>query len=181
MLASNNDFTVRAAVFVKGHRVSGISEMSYQQVKPIAPGTPNIYASGLKRALYDGDWDSLPDLAGVKPAVAEIVTLPSLEGLEGREYYALQFTGYIRIPGTGMYKFLLTSDDGSSLSIDGHPVVDNNGLHSAVEAAGYLPLAEGFHAIGISYFQKSGGSALNLRVEGPGFDEGVSLEDLLFY
>lgn len=46
---------------------------------------------------------------------------------EGGEEFALEWTGFIRIPESGTYTFALGSDDGSVLWIAGMKVVDNAG------------------------------------------------------
>ena len=45
----------------------------------------------------------------------------------------LVITGFIYVPTDGAYGFVLTSDDGSLLSIDGQVVVDNDGEHSTLQ------------------------------------------------
>ena len=63
-----------------------------------------------------------------------------------------------------MYEFSLSSDDGSSLSIGDQVVVDNDGLHGALERLGMVALRAGPHALTIRYFQAGGGADLRLRV-----------------
>lgn len=42
----------------------------------------------------------------------------------------LQFTGHIHLPVTGLWSFILDSDDGSLLYIDGAILINNNGVYS---------------------------------------------------
>jgi PA14 domain-containing protein len=63
-----------------------------------------------------------------------------------------------------VYRFALTSDDGGRLWIDGHLVVDNDGLHGAVTRRGVAPLAPGGHEIVVEYFNKTGGFALRVEM-----------------
>ena len=76
---------------------------------------------------------------------------------ERKEYFAFRFTGYIRVPEEGVYKFYVASDDGSRLYIGNDLVVDNDGLHGSEEVAGRIALGVGFHPITVGFFQKSGG------------------------
>jgi hypothetical protein len=45
------------------------------------------------------------------------------------EAFRVVWTGYLVIPETATYTFATTSDDGSTLAIDGFQVVDNGGNH----------------------------------------------------
>lgn len=89
--------------------------------------------------------------------------------------------GYIHIPKDGLYTFSTESDDGSRLLIGSDLVVDNDGLHSMVERKGDIPLSKGFHALKVEFFQKSGGSGLNVFMQGPGFKRQVIPDSLLFH
>ena len=86
-------------------------------------------------------------------------------GYESADRFALEFTGYVRVPESTVYTFYLTSDDGSELVIDGQIVVDNDGYHGTREQAGMIALEAGFHPITLRYFQASGGKALSLEAE----------------
>jgi hexosaminidase len=62
---------------------------------------------------------------------------------------------------------VLTSDDGSTLELGDHVVIDHDGYHGAEDRSGQAALAAGWHPIRIRYFQATGGKALTLRVAGP--------------
>ena len=79
------------------------------------------------------------------------------------------FTGAIVAPATGVYRFWLSSDDGSRLSIDGREVIDHDGLHGSAAVWAEAPLAAGHHAIEVEFFQHLGGRDLELEWSGPGF------------
>ncbi len=75
----------------------------------------------------------------------------------------LVIDGYIRIPEDGIYGFVLSSDDGSMLYIDGKVVVDNDGEHSTVIKSASRALRAGYHRIEVQYFDHNGGN-LDLHV-----------------
>ncbi len=52
----------------------------------------------------------------------------------------------------GLYRFALTSDDGSRLDIDNRLVVDNDGIHPIATHFGSVELAGGIHRIRVQYF-----------------------------
>ena len=69
----------------------------------------------------------------------------------------LVINGLINIPADGIYTFALTSDDGSTLVIDGDKIVDNDGLHSPREIIGQKAMSKGYHPIEVRYFDSNGG------------------------
>lgn len=71
--------------------------------------------------------------------------------------------GYIRVPEDSIYGFVLSSDDGSMLYIDGQPAVDNDGEHSTVIRSASHALRAGCHRIEVQYFDHNGGN-LDLHV-----------------
>ncbi len=71
--------------------------------------------------------------------------------------------GYIRVPDDGIYGFVLSSDDGSMLYIDGQVAVDNDGEHSTVIKSASRALRAGYHRIEVQYFDHNGGN-LDLHV-----------------
>ena len=56
-----------------------------------------------------------------------------------------------------------TSPSGSTLTIDGEQVVDNDGPHSVREVTGQKALAKGLHPVQVKYFDNNGGM-LQLKV-----------------
>ncbi len=45
------------------------------------------------------------------------------------EWFAIDYSGRFWIENPGLYRFELTSDDGSKLYVDDRPVVDDDGAH----------------------------------------------------
>jgi pimeloyl-ACP methyl ester carboxylesterase len=88
------------------------------------------------------------------------------------DFFAYTFSGYINIPTAGTYTFFTYSDDGSTLSIDGTQVVNNNGKHGRQERSGSIALTAGFHEIKILYFEVNGTTeTLEVRWQGPGISK----------
>ncbi len=82
--------------------------------------------------------------------------------------YAFRYTGYIYIETPGLYSFTTTSQDGSSLSIDGNEIVDNDGEHPPQTESGQLNVvAPGYYPIEIRFFQHDGDDILAVTVSGP--------------
>ena len=81
----------------------------------------------------------------------------------------------------GVYAFFTNSDDGSKVYIDYKLVVDNDGLHGAVEKRGVVPLKAGFHRIMVTFFEKTGGDVLKVFWKKPGAEKERIPAGVLFY
>jgi len=81
--------------------------------------------------------------------------------------------GYIALTGGVIYTFLLNSDDGSTLSIDGTTLIDDDGIHANTNSlyATFTPSSTGFYPIEIRYFENSYGGA-NLLAQYEAGDSG---------
>jgi alpha-L-fucosidase len=111
---------------------------------------------------YEGDWDRLPDFAGLQPVrearAGELSPAPAPR----KEHVGLEFQGWFHVPTDDVYVFALRSDDGSDLWIDGKRVIDNDGLHGTVEKRGHAALGVGEHQLRVRWFNKTGGAELGV-------------------
>jgi len=136
---------------------------------PAAAASPARLVPGLAAAVYHGAWERLPDWSALAPAqtfVSEQVRIP---GGAPAEDVGLVLRGWITVPAAGVYRFWLSSDDGSRFWLDERLVIDHDGLHGATAVWGEAPLAAGRHALVVEYFQHLGGRELKLEWSGPGF------------
>ena len=155
------------------------------QEDPVAHfGTTVVISSGLRGDIYFIPELSLklPKFEKLKP-VGTVYTselnvphrsfTQGFPGVTDRfEWFAIDYTGKLWIEKPGKYTWALLSDDGSKLYIDGHQVIDNDGLHAARGLAGVARLKRGEHRIRISYFQGPRDEvALILAVVPPGEEE----------
>lgn len=122
--------------------------------------------------------EKLPDLSGRLPICvrgeSNICFSASAERWLGVptsvpvDNFALRLTGFIRIPADGVYTFILRSDDGSMLFIDGTLVVENDGAHSVREKSGARRLSAGLHPIEVRFFDAEEFAELALFWVAPG-------------
>lgn len=121
--------------------------------------------TGLQAVWHDYAGDACAEIeqAPVKGTytIADVVIPDEANGNIG-----LAITGYLNVPADGIYTFVLLSDDGSTLSLDGETVIDNDGPHSPRELTGQKALAKGLHPLEVRYFDHNGGT-LRLQVIGP--------------
>jgi alpha-L-fucosidase len=159
--------TLKAAAFHNGKRVSSVATMTFKKVTPKPASDAVKTQPGLLCEEYKGSFDKLPDFASIKPRDSFAlggVSLKLKDGLteSAEENWARRLSGNIVVPADGVYEFVLTSDDGSRLWIDGELVVDNDGLHGSTAKSGVVALAKGQHSIVVGWFNKSGGLELSL-------------------
>jgi hypothetical protein len=144
-------------------------------------GVTVVDNTGLEGKIYFIKRDSprLPNFAKMKPKGSIYATELNVplrrftEGFPGVtkrfEWFAIDYAGRIWIEQPGVYRFALTSDDGSKLYIDEQVVIDNDGVHPNQKLEGRVELAAGVHRIRVSYFQGPRDAvALVLEVAKPG-------------
>jgi len=135
----------------------------------------------LQFQYFEGDWRLIPDfgqLSSVRTGLANNF-LTTVKGTTNQ--YGIRFDGLLEIETAGNYTFYVISNDGSRLTIDGQQVVNNDGLHGAVEEDGSVVLQPGLHAVQLDYFQNRGSEALTVFWSGPGFDRQLLPDSVLFH
>jgi hypothetical protein len=143
-------------------------------------GTTVVVPGGLEGVIYHISKRStvIPDLSKIKPQgkiYVSALNIPIRDFTDGfpgvtkrQEWFAIEYTGRFWIEKPGLYRFALTSDDGSRLDIDDQRVVDNDGIHPALTKSGNIELAGGIHRIRVQYFQGPRLQvALVLQIAGP--------------
>lgn len=161
-----------ALIDEEGYR-SQVIEQEYTRVKPRKAKRVKKPETGLVYQYYEVETSKIPDFSRLTPersAVTEETYSPFF--LKKREdYYALNFSGYLDIPETGVYTFYVYSDDGSKMFLHEECVVDNDGVHEGRRRKGSIALTKGMHPVRIAYFDKDGGQRLRISYQGPGMKE----------
>lgn len=157
---------VRAGLFVDG-RPASVPSTGYFRILDDSAGPRGVTYSVY---LLEEGPVRLPDFSRLTPAATGRTHELSIDGLilPREDAVAVVFEGALAIATAGTYGFALASDDGSKLYIDGKTVVDNDGDHGVITAAGSIDLQPGKHAIRVEYFNGGGGSWLGAYFEGPG-------------
>jgi signal transduction histidine kinase len=81
---------------------------------PAGPGTSG-FSPGLRAECYEGAWEELPDFNLLRPAKTGWVTNFDLDFRSRDESVGLRYSGYLRVPSAGRYRFTVWSDDGAAL------------------------------------------------------------------
>ncbi len=154
---------LRARSFHDNKPVSPVVAQSFEKVMPpLAPRTGAL-SPGLALEVFAGEWDSLPDFGALEAESRDTSKTVELGDAAERERCGLRFSGFVSVPKDEVYIFALESDDGARLWIGDTLVVDNDGLHGALELSGTIVLARGAHPIRVEWFNKTGSASLALR------------------
>ncbi|MCC6473479.1 MAG: Ig-like domain-containing protein, partial [Burkholderiales bacterium] len=130
-------------------------------------------------SLSEVDFDAPPTYTRIDPLV-DMGDSTGMNGLGLYDHYAARWTGSIRIDTAGTYTFYTTSDDGSRLTIDGVPVVNNDGIHGTSEASGAISLSAGYHELKLEFFENAGGAYIGLSWMPPGGSKTLIPTGVLF-
>jgi len=165
-LAIERTTIVRATLFTDGVQAS-VPTVGYFRVLDAAAAPHGLRWNAY---LLPDAPVRLPDFTGLPSAAGGTTSEISIDALTlpREDAVAVTFDGAITITAAGRYTFLLASDDGSKLYIDGRAVVDNDGDHGVITAAGSAELEAGDHPIRVEWFNGGGGSWLGAYIEGPG-------------
>ena len=152
-----------ASTFFRGQPVGAAIDRTFTKLEPRPATKRRAIGKGLRVERFLGDFQQLPDdLAARTPdatSTTPTITLPPDVG----ERVLLRHMGLLTVPQDGLYHFVLTSDDGSRLVIDGVRVVDHDGLHGPTKKTGSIALQAGAHAFELVWFNRTGGATLDLQ------------------
>ena len=126
------------------------------------------------------DLSRFPDISNLSPSgIAYVNSINVPDGLGNQFWlplvpstsnnnFAATFTGTFKIYTAGNYTFCSSSDDGSTVTIDGARVVDNASPHPLQRACGKARyLAAGSHSIYVTYFNGQGYAGVTVSYKGP--------------
>jgi hypothetical protein len=173
---------VKARAFHKDFVPGAIAQRSYYIVKKrVHSNADNNLKQGIRYYYYEGDWEKVPDFELAIEKSNGVTSKLNLDIDRRASNFAIDFTGFLKIDKSGIYKFYLISNDGSRLSINNILVVDNDGTHGSEERAGKIKLPAGLYPLELKYFDGGGSQALNLTYEGPGIKrQEIPVEKLMY-
>lgn len=134
----------------------------------IPDANPKPQDPRLTYRVYDGSFGNLPDFETLQPIAEGQSDGFDLHVAGKSQNYAIVFEGFLKIETAGEYWFLLASDDGSKLFIDGELVSDNDGIHANMTVRGATTLESGVHPVRVEYAQVSGEQSLSVQYEAAG-------------
>jgi len=160
--------TLKAQAFQGKSPLGLVSTATFSTLVPLPAQTPSATDPSLAYAYYEAAFQTTADFSGLTPAATGTTPDFSLTPRKRDINFGFKYDGYINAPVTGLYTFSTTSDDGTSLDIDGQTIIASNGPHGAMAAAGQVALAAGKHRFTLFYFQDGGDFSLSVTWQGPG-------------
>ncbi|MBP3983537.1 family 20 glycosylhydrolase [Pseudoxanthomonas helianthi] len=157
---------VNARAFLADGRSSVVSSANFRQatLRPAAKVDARKLQAGLNRRYYEGSVLKVAGLETLPVVRADVAPAIAIPEQARPEAFGLRFDGYLRVSADAIYRFVLDSDDGSVLRIDGETVIDRDGGRSPGESYGSAALSAGLHRIDLDYFQGGGGRSLGLKI-----------------
>lgn len=136
---------------------------------------------GIRYSYFEGKMKSVDEISTLKPLKQGTMAQISLQPKTSDDDFGIEFSGFIKIPAKGIYRFYTYSDDGSKLYIDGKELVNNDGSHSAKREDGIVALDEGFHSFKLLYFEDCMGESLEVGISSVKIPEMILPDKLLYY
>ena len=127
--------------------------------------------SNLTFKVYQGKWGALPDFSKLKHSKDGSLPkgLMDIKASEMSDNFAMVFEGDLNVQKEGSYTFILSSDDGAKLYIDGKEVINNDGVHPPSKVhKKKIKLTKGTVKFKVEFFEAGGGEELNVSWSGPG-------------
>ena len=129
----------------------------------------------LEYRFYRDTWQKLPDFDSLKPETVAKLERPYFDiSPATREFsFGFVFVGTLKVPADGEYTFIVDSDDGSRLSVDGKELLVYDGIHGTGKPQlAKVKLKQGRVPIRVDYFQgPTGAKELIVKWSGPGFEQ----------
>lgn len=160
---------------------SGITSDDEESLTYYPAKKVNPKKNGVKYTYYEGEFKNLEEVKtkGVKKDNGTMSYF-IVDEAPVEDHYAYEFTSYLNIPETAVYRFFINSDDGAKLYIDGKLLIDNDGSHSAARKGQKIALNKGFHEIKIEYFEDYMGQELKVRMLSRNMPEQLIPENMLY-
>ena len=145
-----------------------LQERTLTPMEAVSP--PGKLQPGVRYCYYDKQFEALPDFGTLKGEAKGVTPQFNLAPAKEQDAaaYGLLFKGYLLAPREGVYTFSTRSNDGSSLSVGGTLVVDNDGLHQEKTVTSFVALKQGYHPIEVAFFESGGTASLSANYAGPG-------------
>jgi len=126
----------------------------------------------LIRFTYKGQWKKLPDYSKLKSTSVEEEAdgFLNLDNIDAEDNFGVVWEGDLQVSETGAYSFILDSNDGSALYLDGKKIMELNStgpLYTRRQGE-QVELKKGSIPIRVEYFEVSGPQDIVLLWRGPG-------------
>jgi len=165
LLELDSTIELKAFSILLSGKFSHIVTATFEKMDYQEPIKTKNYGAGVSYLYYEGEFSSAKNFEEqeIYNGVVSNLRLP-----EDRidNFFAVVYSGYLKIPQDDIYTFHLTSSDGSVLYIHDKIIVDNDNFQWATTQSGKIALKAGLHPFKLNFFQAKYSSYLDLQVEG---------------
>ncbi len=151
------------AAVLRSRRIDEAAKRPYDDA--LIPALANLKTRpGLIRKSYPGDFDWVPQLEQRESSSQKLVT--GLKTVPG----AQQFTGYLRVPKSGVYHFALTTQGKAAVRLHDALLIDADSQYTAGTKAlsGKIALQAGLHPLRINYLPAADAKGPSMKWQVPG-------------
>ena len=124
-------------------------------------------AVGIHYDFYSGMYPSMPAFSTIKSERSGKLTKFDLDAVikqSPEQKYAIVFTGFIQIEQAGLYRFHLSSDDGSKLYLNDRLLIDNDLGHPLQTLSRWARMPTGLLRYRLEYTDLGGARGLDLSI-----------------
>jgi len=151
----------------------------------LAATSAKVKKNGLDYAFYSDPAErsiiSVNDLTPERFKMNGTTAIPSLQKHEEQDWYGYVFEGWLKAPVSGVYSFMLDTDDGSQLYLDDVKIIDNNYNKGNSITTGYVYLEKGLHKFRMPYFEGHYDEKIELKWVTPGATSHVRVPAEVFF
>ena len=111
------------------------------------PALENVVPAGpgVKYSYYEGEFDSVDDLAASGVKKKGVLSTISIDQSSNTDHFGYIFDTLLKIEKGGTYVLSCTSDDGSKVFLDGKMIINNDGSHGSSTEEAQVDLQQGYH------------------------------------
>ena len=167
--------------FVKGFAPSYPETVHFRQIEMLDPVEVSDLKPGVNYLYKEADMMNTGYMKNLPVLESGVLETFNLNKIKDDRQFGYNFSGYLKVPETGVYTFSLEANDGAVLLINDKLIIDNDGGHRAQKLDTKIGLKKGWHPIKVDYFQQGGAKSLNLTWEGPGVKSQEVPAEVLFH
>ena len=140
--------------------------------EPVPPMAVKV-VPGVEWKLHEGEFPWVSELAGIPASASGYAAMPDLAKRTRDHDIAMTFSGYLKVPQDGTYRFSLKADTGAIFRLHEAVVIDADyGYQRGEERSGSANLRAGYHPFTIYYVRRSEGDpSLSFSWSGPSLSE----------
>ena len=136
--------------------------------------------NGLRYSYREGNHMSVDAFLSAPEKTTGITPVITAALKEREDHFGLFFKGLVKIDRDGLYRLSLRSDDGSRLTLDGKPLLNQDRDGGGFEEI-WLTLQAGYHRLELGFWDNFAEESVEVGLKGPGISVSNLPAAMLFY